>query len=112
MSDRPKGKSVKIGNTDGSVYTMILQQVITQPLYGNKLVIPVSCRKPEPGETPVFLNVVPLGDDVEIDPSVKAALKAMSHMAVAVGGGYAISVEKSKAEGSKETKYVITIIDD
>ena len=96
----------KIGHTDGSVYSMILQQLIVEPLFGNKLVTsrPLSAA---PEETAVTFSVVNMDEDVKISPAVRDALNVMSHMACVVGRGQDISVEK--LQDDKEAKYIVTI---
>jgi len=98
----------KIGHTDGSVYSMFLQQLIVEPLFGNKLVMNPS-QSGASGESIFSVSAVPTNEKVEIDRVVKAVLNAMSHLACAVGRGQSVSVEKLPFEEDEEAKYIITI---
>jgi len=100
--------TIKIGHTDGSVFSVYLQQLLVEPLWGNKLV--ASPPHPDaPGGQAITLSSVGVKEHVTIDPVVKDALNIMSHLASAVGRGQALSIEKLPYADDEEAKFTITI---
>jgi len=98
---------IKIGHTDGFVFSGILQQLFVEPIWGNELRLTSPSQTSEPGEKFVPLSIVPREEKVDIDPTLKQVLLAMSHVATAIGKGQAVSIEKLGVDG--EVKYNIVI---
>ena len=94
---------VKIGHTDGGVFSTVLQQLILEPLWGNKIVMDF------PHEGAVTFSVVCADEKVVIDHVVKDVLGVMSHLSCAVGRGNGLLVEKLSTQEDEEAKYTITI---
>jgi len=98
----------KVGNTDGCIFSMILERYITASFWGDDVVL--SPPHPDaPGSSAATLSVVAGDGSATVEPHVKAALRVMSHIATAVGWGQQMTVEKLPMEQDEEAKYTITI---
>ena len=102
-------KTVKIGHTDGSILSMILQQWVAYPAMGCYKLVKSPPHPDAPGESAVTLSAVGMEEEAVIAPDVRDSLCAASRVVQAVGRGQIVLTEKLPVTGDEEVKYTITI---
>jgi len=100
---------VKIGHTDGSVFSTLFEQWLTYPCWGYYKLVASPPHPDAKGESAMTVSAVPVEEDVKPEPVIRNALIAASHIVQAIGDGRIVSVEKLPVQDGEEVKYTITI---
>ena len=100
---------VKIGHTDGSIFSMLFEQWLTYPCWGCYKLVASPPHPDAPGGSAMTISAVPVEEDIKPEPVVRDALLMMSHIVKVIGDGQVVSVEKLPVQEDEEAKYTITI---